>query len=311
MAEQIFISYRREGGDVTAKLICEALKNRGFTVFYDYDSLEGGYFDARILTAIEECDDVVLVLPPNSLDRCMNDDDWVRIEIRHALDCEKNIIPILLPEFSFPKDLPDDIKKIRNADGVQFFMPYFDAVMDAVVCRLKAKAIIVDKPEDETKSKVRGALEYTLKGNGYSVSAGNCNDSEVIIPASYQDKPVTSIKDKAFKDCSGITSVVIPESVTAIGSHAFAYCHSLESVTLPNSVTSIGDCAFVFCPSLTSITLPVSVTNIGYGAFQMCDSLKTMKYEGTVREWKKISLGESWRPENIKEIICSNGKCKV
>jgi len=43
MFEQIFISYRRDGGDVTAKLICEALKNRGFTVFYDYDSISGGY----------------------------------------------------------------------------------------------------------------------------------------------------------------------------------------------------------------------------------------------------------------------------
>ena len=47
MSEQIFISYRRDGGDVTAKLICEALKNRGFSVFYDFDSLLGGYFDSR------------------------------------------------------------------------------------------------------------------------------------------------------------------------------------------------------------------------------------------------------------------------
>ena len=46
MSEQVFISYRRVGGDVTAKLICEALKNRGYTVFYDFDSLHGGHFDS-------------------------------------------------------------------------------------------------------------------------------------------------------------------------------------------------------------------------------------------------------------------------
>ena len=63
MAEQIFISYRREGGDVTAKLICEALKLKGYTVFYDFDSLHGGHFDERILDAIEGCDDFILVLP--------------------------------------------------------------------------------------------------------------------------------------------------------------------------------------------------------------------------------------------------------
>ena len=53
MTEQVFISYRRSGADVSAKLICEALKNYGFTVFYDYDSLRGGYFDTRIINAID------------------------------------------------------------------------------------------------------------------------------------------------------------------------------------------------------------------------------------------------------------------
>ena len=42
MSEQVFISYRREGGDIIAKLICESLKNNGYTVFYDYDSISGG-----------------------------------------------------------------------------------------------------------------------------------------------------------------------------------------------------------------------------------------------------------------------------
>ena len=45
MDNQIFISYRRTGGDTTAKLICETLKNRGFSVFYDFDTLKGGFFD--------------------------------------------------------------------------------------------------------------------------------------------------------------------------------------------------------------------------------------------------------------------------
>ena len=106
MSDQVFISYRRDGGDTTAKLICEALKNNGYTVFFDYDSISGGFFDERILKSIEDCNDFILVLPKNALDRCVNEDDWVRAEISCALKHKKNIIPVMLPEFEFPANLP-------------------------------------------------------------------------------------------------------------------------------------------------------------------------------------------------------------
>ena len=60
---------------------------------------------------------------------------------------------------------------------------------------------------------------------------------------------VTSIDDRAFVECSGLTSVEIPNSVTSIGEGAFAGCSSLTSVTIGNSVTSIGDTAFNGCYS--------------------------------------------------------------
>ena len=63
---------------------------------------------------------------------------------------------------------------------------------------------------------------------------------------------VTSIGDYAFYDCTGLTSVAIPNSVTSIGSSAFEYCSGLTSVTIPNSVTSIGNWAFNGCSGLTS-----------------------------------------------------------
>lgn len=139
MENQIFISYRRTGGDTTAKLICETLKNRGFSVFYDFDTLKGGFFDTRILSAIEDCNDVVLVLPPHALDRCVNDDDWVRQEIRHALKHKKNVIPVMLDGFSFPAVLPDDIAEITRYNGLHFSMEYFDAAINKIVEKLSAK----------------------------------------------------------------------------------------------------------------------------------------------------------------------------
>ena len=87
---------------------------------------------------------------------------------------------------------------------------------------------------------------------------------------------VTSIGDNAFRDCSGLTSVTIPNSVTSIGDGAFAFCSGLTSVTIPNSVTSIDRYAFSGCSSLTTVTIPNSVTSIGYGAFANCSGLTSV-----------------------------------
>lgn len=77
-----------------------------------------------------------------------------------------------------------------------------------------------------------------------------------------------SIGVGAFWDCSGITSVSIPNSVASIGKGAFYSCSGLTSVTIGNSVTSIGESAFDDCSGLTSVTIPNSVTSIGEYAFR-------------------------------------------
>ena len=68
--------------------------------------------------------------------------------------------------------------------------------------------------------------------------------------------------------CNGVTY-----KVTTIGNHAFRGCSGLTSVTIPNSITSIGDWAFIGCSGLTSVTIPNSVTEIGEGAFFGCTGL--------------------------------------
>ena len=87
---------------------------------------------------------------------------------------------------------------------------------------------------------------------------------------------VTSIRGWAFSDCTGLTSVKIPNSVTSIGDEAFKNCTDLASTTIGNSVTSIGENAFRNCTSLNSIVLPNSVTEIFANAFEGCSSLNSI-----------------------------------
>ncbi len=92
----------------------------------------------------------------------------------------------------------------------------------------------------------------------------------------------TKIFDGAFRNCSSLTSIEIPNSVTSIGSYAFRGCSSLTSIEIPNSVTNIGDYAFYDCDSLTSVTIPDSVTSIGAGAFYGCSSLTSVTIGNSV-----------------------------
>ena len=64
----------------------------------------------------------------------------------------------------------------------------------------------------------------------------------------------TTIGEAAFKDCSNLTSVTIPNSVTTIGRHAFDECTNLQKVNIGNSVKTIGIAAFNNCTSITQIS---------------------------------------------------------
>ena len=84
------------------------------------------------------------------------------------------------------------------------------------------------------------------------------------------------IGEKAFTDCSRLTSLTLPVGITSIGYDAFAYCSGLTSLTLPAGITSIGEYAFYGCSGLTSLTLPDGITSIGISAFAYCSGLTSL-----------------------------------
>ncbi|MBP5366455.1 MAG: leucine-rich repeat protein [Bacteroidales bacterium] len=173
-----------------------------------------------------------------------------------------------------------------------------------------------------------GGLKYTItdaEKHEVSVSKGSTDPTDaLVIPASVTypenngvDYTVTTIGEYAFRDCSGLTSVSIPNSVISIGKMAFRKCSNVTEInvgsanskytskngvlfnkdmttlicypagksgsyTIPNTVTSIGEYAFYYCDGLTSISIPNSITTIGDGAFSGCSSLQYNEYDNAL-----------------------------
>ena len=134
-------------------------------------------------------------------------------------------------------------------------------------------------------------LEYTLSDDEmyYAVTGiGTCTDTDVVIPSTHDGKPVISIGEVAFHNCTNLTSVKIPNSVTNIGFAAFSGCDSLTSVKIPNSVTSIGGSAFSHCTSLTSIEIPNNVSKVGWDAFSDCTGLTSILVDDDNANYKSV-----------------------
>ena len=178
-----------------------------------------------------------------------------------------------------------------------------------------------------------GSLESIIveQGNDVYHSAGKClieTESKMLIVGCKnsiipKDGSVISIGEGAFRGCSGLTSIIIPDSVTSIGYEAFYGCDGLTSITIPfvgekadgtgathfgyifgassysyngfyvpetlkeviiTGGTSIGEDAFHYCSGLTSVTIPDSVTSIGYEAFSGCSSLTSITIPDSVTD---------------------------
>ncbi len=141
----IFISYRREGGFETARIVQEKLKSLGYRVFLDFEDLRTGKFNEQLYSVITESSDFIVVMSPGCLDRCQNTGDWLRLEVEHALKNKRNIIPIMLRNFAWPETMPSGMEELKFMNGLSASDEFFDAFIKRLVTFLKSKPSIIRK----------------------------------------------------------------------------------------------------------------------------------------------------------------------
>lgn len=151
-------------------------------------------------------------------------------------------------------------------------------------------------------------LEYALSEDGRSyivIGIGDCEDNDLIIPATYNGLPVAAIAAEAFAYNDYLYSVVIPDSITHIGDSAFTDSWYLERVTFGSGLKVIGERAFYRCGALSTATLPAGVTTIGIRAFYMCSALTGITIPATVETIGDYAFGAC---SGLTEVIISSGE---
>lgn len=154
---------------------------------------------------------------------------------------------------------------------------------------------------DSTEPKKATVLNYDLIDDCYVVSGiVSLEDTDLVIPATYNGIPVTEIGYSAFSGNQRITSVTVSDGITKIGSYAFENCSALKTVILPTGITEFYENTFYGCESLTDFVIPDGITRIANNAFQYCSSLTSIEFPDSVRRVDERAFGNCSALEEIK-----------
>ena len=136
----VYISYREQSAADLARLASEGLARRGFRVF----PLRGEAPDS-VARAIEEIPDFVLLLTPNCLEACADENDPMRADIAEALRTERNIVPVAVRGYEHPATLPADLGGLRRRHLVPYSSTRAEESIARIAHRLSSDATVDER----------------------------------------------------------------------------------------------------------------------------------------------------------------------
>ena len=147
---------------------------------------------------------------------------------------------------------------------------YINQNGEAVIHDYDDRSALVSLPASLLVAPVKEIEGYAFSGD------------TVITGVDFGSAALRHIGDSAFSDCSGLTSVDLPDGIETLGFGAFQRCAVLAAIDFGETITAIpAQCCFR-CASLSDITLPDTVTSIGDRAFAGCTSLKRVDLSDNV-----------------------------
>ena len=131
---------------------------------------------------------------------------------------------------------------------------------------------------------VQDGITYSVHNNGTATikSVSKSITGNIAIPEEINGNKVTEVAQAAFKDCTGLTNVELPDTVTSIGAFAFQGCTGLTSIVLPPQITSLNGGTFSGCTNLGNVQLSENMTSIQSTDFDSCDSLNIIKLNSSI-----------------------------
>ncbi len=167
--KDIFISYKNDGeGRYFAEKLSNTLKEQGLSVYYNPDEQHAGSFPDRLREAVENCRDFLLVLSQACLEQLIRYEkvDWVREEIIIAQKNGKNIVPLLMPGVTMPKDkddMPQELQFLPHEDAVNVSDPFDKSPLERLFGYIKSKPLDAEKFKDIYHSNEQFDLNEELK----------------------------------------------------------------------------------------------------------------------------------------------------
>ncbi|HUV15729.1 MAG TPA: toll/interleukin-1 receptor domain-containing protein [Pelolinea sp.] len=190
MNKSIFISYRRKSSFWFAKSIFDKLKSFGYDVFFDIARINNGEFAEIIISQIWARPHFIIILDEGTLERTVNEDDWLRKEITVAIMANRNIIPITTESFyleSNKKYFVGSLKKVLDFQFLESSRVYFDAFINKLIERLEGGELT------EIELKVIPAYEQKL--SNVFINKVEINLKQIESTYNEQD---TSIPERSF-----------------------------------------------------------------------------------------------------------------